>query len=94
MTEPELWAARDSHLCLRQGEPDKYTRSEATGVQSWWGMNSKFIAFLPWDLLPDLAPGSNCRVKIVRIDCTCPTLDGVQVTGSGCPVHGLESGKF
>ena len=24
-------------------------------------------------------------------DCTCPILDGVQVTGSSCPVHGLRS---
>ena len=24
-------------------------------------------------------------------ECTCPTLDGIQVTGSSCPVHGLPS---
>jgi len=24
-------------------------------------------------------------------DCTCPILDGVQVTGSSCPAHGLPS---
>jgi hypothetical protein len=23
--------------------------------------------------------------------CSCPVLDGVQVTGSACPVHGFES---
>ena len=26
--------------------------------------------------------------------CTCPTLDGVQVTGSACPVHGLPQSSL
>lgn len=27
-----------------------------------------------------------------RHDCTCPTIDGVPVTGSACEVHGLDKG--
>lgn len=34
-----------------------------------------------------------CRRKDlpVLVTCTCPTLDGVPVTGSACPIHGLPS---
>ena len=34
-----------------------------------------------------------CRRKDlpVLVTCTCPTLDGVPVTGSSCPIHGLPS---
>ena len=34
-----------------------------------------------------------CRRKDlpVLVTCTCPTLDGIPVTGSACPIHGLPS---
>ena len=31
------------------------------------------------------------RAGVGGIGCTCPTLDGVPVTGSSCPLHGLPS---
>ena len=36
---------------------------------------------------------ARCRRKDlpVLVTCTCPTLDGVPVTGSSCPIHGLPS---
>ena len=29
--------------------------------------------------------------NVVDDECTCPTLDGVQVTGSSCPIHGFPT---
>lgn len=36
---------------------------------------------------------ARCRRKDlpVLVTCTCPTLDGIPVTGSACPIHGLPS---
>lgn len=33
-------------------------------------------------------------VELSRDLCTCPILDGIKVTGSSCPVHGLSDYKL
>jgi len=30
-------------------------------------------------------------MAVVDVSCTCPTLDGIKVVGSACPLHGFES---
>lgn len=40
---------------------------------------------------------ARCRRKDLpakQSACTCPTLDGIQVTGSSCPIHGLPYCEF
>lgn len=33
-------------------------------------------------------------MAVVDVACTCPTLDGIKVVGSACPLHGFKSCKI
>lgn len=43
----------------------------------------------------DPCEGGKVDVLVTSLPvCTCPTMDGVKVTGSSCPVHGWPTGEW
>lgn len=65
----EQWAARDSNndLYLYDRSPNEIRREENGEIAvGFYPANRRRFLELPPELLPDLAPGSKCRVKIVR----------------------------
>ena len=72
---------REAHEALQEHQED-----------GEWTDGAEFIAVLQVVAnVVDISKDPNVMdLKIRPVDvCTCPVLDGVQVTGSACPVHGM-----